>query len=220
MSMLQRTRRPDQQGFTLIELLIATTVFSIILLVITASVLQFTKQYYKGLISSSTQNVARTLVDDITRAIQFNGGTVTPLTQSGNDRGYCVGNSKRYSYTLFQQVKDSGANTTLNQGRHGLVSDSMTGCNSTTSPLGVRTMGGFPAGLSNPRELLGEHMRISKFNVTGSNGVYTVTVKVVYGDNDLLTNPTTENANCKSSAGSQFCAVSELTTTVNKRINQ
>jgi hypothetical protein len=45
-----------------------------------------------------------------------------------------------------------------------------------------------------------------------------VQVRVIYGDDDLLSNPTAANANCKSQAGSQFCAVSDLTTVVVKRV--
>ncbi len=90
----------DSGGFTVIELMIATIVFAVILLVVTAGVLQFTRQYYKGINSSNTQAAARAIIDDMTRAIQFNGGDINPLTYSGKPAGYCIGGYKRYSYVL------------------------------------------------------------------------------------------------------------------------
>ena len=66
-------------------------------------------------------------------------------------------------------------------------------------------------------------MRISKLQVErmpGTADTWRVTVRVVYGDNDLLNNPTAEDASCKVSiSGSQYCAQAELTTYVKKRIN-
>lgn len=216
--MTQVAPRSRQAGFTIIELLIATAVFSVILLVITTAVLQFTKQYYRGVVASSTQNVARTLIDDVSRSIEFNGGAVSPI--SGNT-GYCIGSDKRYSYKLSRQVTDGGGDPAVHQGLHALVSDTVTGCNGSTPALNVTTLGSLSGGsLQNPRELLGQHMRLAKFNITpvGSD-LYTITVRVIYGDDDLLTSPTSPSATCLGTTGSQFCAVSELTTTVKKRVN-
>ena len=228
-----------QAGFTIIELLIATAVFSVIILVVTAAVLQFSRQYYKGIIASSTQGAARTLVDDISRSIQFNGGTVNPIPDNINPTGLCVGTDKRYSYALNQQVTDAGSSLP-NQGYHGLVSDDVTGCGTDTVPLDVKSLPAkLPTTLSNARELLGQHMRVSKFSVTGgnsTNNLYTISVRIVYGDNDLLCSQSAGDCNtpapssaavlntatdlsCRSTVGSQFCAVSELTTTVRKRVN-
>jgi len=55
-----------------------------------------------------------------------------------------------------------------------------------------------------------------------------ISVRVVYGDNDLLVSPSgnadgpaAEDATCKFGiSGSQYCAQSELTTVVKKRISQ
>jgi hypothetical protein len=54
--------------------------------------------------------------------------------------------------------------------------------------------------------------------VSGTTGLYSIDVRVVYGDDDLLINPTATNATCKVGSGSQFCAVSELSTVVQQRI--
>ncbi len=232
--------KPSKQaGFTIIELMIATAVFSVIILVVTAAVLQFSRQYYKGIIASSTQGATRALVDDISRAIQFNGGGVFS-TLGGN--GYCVGSSKRYSYELNQQVTDTQP-FSANQGYHGLVSDTDSSCSSNSATaLNVAGLRADLAteGLTNPRELLGQNMRLTKFSIVGdesTDNLYTINARIVYGDNDLLCSPKADdcdqsttstsavldadpNVTCKSNVGSQFCAVSELTTTVRKRVTQ
>jgi prepilin-type N-terminal cleavage/methylation domain-containing protein len=216
-----RRQHRSARGFTIIELMIATAAFSVIILVITVSVLQFSKEYYKGLIASSTQSAARTLMDDVTRSLEFDSGNFAPLGTTG----YCLGGAKRYSFALDKEVTETAPNAGDDQTSHGLVSDSVTGCSSSTAPLNVKNL---PANLasvtptlSDPTELLGQHMRLAIFSIKpDSSGVaYTIDIKVVYGDDDLLTSPTSANMACKSTAGSQFCAVSELITTVTKRVN-
>lgn len=224
-----------QAGFTIIELMIATLVFSIILITITAGILSFTRQYYRGVIASKTQDTARAIVDDVTRAIQFNTGDksdlLVPIVSDSN--GYCIGTSKRYSFALGRQLTDSGT-LVGKQSHHALISDNISGCSPSTYALDV-TSANF-TGLTNPRELLGEHMRLAKFTIQSSSDFYTITVRVVYGDDDLLCSPNPSFANdctdtnqsthldqpdltCKLITGSQFCAASELSTTVKKRVN-
>ena len=43
---------------------------------------------------------------------------------------------------------------------------------------------------------------------------YTISINILYGDTDQL-----DNGNCKSGAGSQFCATASLNTIVHRRIN-
>jgi hypothetical protein len=67
------------------------------------------------------------------------------------------------------------------------------------------------------RELLPVNMRLARLSLTyrGSN-LYDLTIRVVSGENDLLD---AAHDNCSGSkAGTQFCAVSELTTVVQKRL--
>lgn len=204
-----------QTGFTIIELMIATAVFAVILLVITASILQFSKQYYKGIIASSTQGVSRTLIDEVSRAIEYNSGSVIPLAANNGSQGWCVGTAKRYSFILNKEVTDSGTLASY-QARHGLVSDDVVDCTTATPANNVAGLGSL---LINGHELLGQHMRLAKFDIVVDGPIYTITVRVIYGDNDLLDNPASPDAKCLSTAGSQYCATSELTTTVRKRVN-
>lgn len=215
MSTVPRMKR--QGGFTIVELMIATAVFSILIVVITAAILQFTKQYYRGVIANRTQTTARNIMDDLTRSIQFNGGQVYELS---DNNGYCIGDTKRYSVARNRQVRTTGAVAARHQAAHGLVSDKVTVCNTSTSSLGVATLPPALPTANNARELLGENMRVTKFTITSSGGFYVINLRVVYGDDDFLTTVADPNPNptCKSTSGSHFCAVAELTSTVKKRV--
>lgn len=200
----------NSTGFTIVELMIATLVFSVILTIATVGILNIGRLYRKSLNQSQTQQVARTIVDTVSQNIKFNGGTVVAGTNY-----YCLGSGKRLTYSLDTQFVSS---TT-----HGLVIDD-TSC---TYATGAQTIN-----VSNitGKELLGPRMRLAKFYICW-NGMaattncpssfnnnlkqksYYIFVRVVYGDNDLLTD---SNTNCSSSAGREFCAVSEISTYTQK----
>lgn len=57
----------NQKGFTLVELLLATAVFSIALIAITAAVIQLFKAYQSGISIRKTQSTARILSEELTR---------------------------------------------------------------------------------------------------------------------------------------------------------
>ena len=202
--------RRQEHGFTIIELMIATAVFSTILLLCTFSLISIGRSYYKGITSAKTQEVARLITEEVSQAIQFGGGVVqngTPTDGSGQDV-YCIG-GKRYSYIKDKQLTDGTPTPT--QSKHVLVVDDEPVCGSVSS----QTLSG--ASLeAGSRELMGPNMRLAAFSVTNIGNLYTVTVKVVFGDDDLLDGT---KKNCLSvREGSQFCSVSELTTTVQKRV--
>lgn len=212
-----------QAGFTIVELLIATLVFSMVLVVVTIGVMMFTKSYYRGITQSNTQNTARSIIENIAQAIQFSGDTITsPIgtAGSGNSVGFCVG-SQRYSYILGWQLVDGTAQSSAKQTNHALMLDTPGSC----SGLNAQDVTKTPSGT----ELLSPHMRVAKLSVSriGATNMYKIDVRIVYGDADLLTSPSGHNpaatapdATCQIAfAGSQFCATSELSTVVSKRID-
>jgi len=211
---MARTKlRKQSSGFTVIELMIATMVFGVVLLLVTSAIMQFTRVYYKGITETKLQDINRNIVDSITQGIQFNGGNVTTTVASptaGSSYAFCVGNLQ-YSYTTGYMLSDS---PTAGQTYHGLVANTVAGCTGSTAPQNVRnaTVSG--------RELLAPNMRISRLQVTNpSPNVYKVSVKIVYGDDTILNSPNTAAANCIGQRqGTQFCAVSDITTTVVKRV--
>lgn len=210
-------RRSD--GFTVIELLISTVVFAMILLGATTAILQFTHVYYKGITENSVQETTRSIVNQISQEIQFSGGNVG-LGQAYNEsQMYCIGN-QRYSYLIGRELSD---NPTSSQAPHVLVADNdASGCTSSEQAQDLKILH-----VVLGRELLAPNMRLAIFSITptGAN-VYKVRVKVVYGEDDLLTDPTAVtgsphggDTNCKSGqAGTQFCAESDITATVVKRV--
>lgn len=220
--MMRIKKRSDQKGFTVTELMIATAVFGLVLLVIATAILQLTRVYYKGVTEAKVQSTARNLVDSITQAIQFSGQTVTttnPSPTPGASYAFCVGNTQ-YSYTLGYQLDDSPSAA---QTYHALVAYDLPGCLSSTPAQNVRVQA------VNGRELLEPRMRLSKLEVSSVGGdYYRISVRIVYGDDDLLFSPSDPgaadgfrkpDATCKSQrVGTQFCAVADVTAAVTKRV--
>lgn len=201
------------EGFTIMELMVATGVFGVVLLLITTAVLQISRVYHKGITEAKVQNTTRNIADTIAQNIQFNGGNVTQTPAdptSGSSYAFCVGN-QQYSYVLGYQLAD---NPTSTQTPHVLAEYNLPGCTSASQPQNMR--GNKISG----RELLAPSMRLSRLSVTDvGRNLYKVNVRVVFGDDDLLEDPNGSNASCKNQrAGTQFCAVSELTTIVTKRV--
>jgi prepilin-type N-terminal cleavage/methylation domain-containing protein len=221
----------NQRGFTLVELMIATTVFSLVLLIASSAIVQIGRLYYKGIITVNTQETTRSIVEDISGALQltkdkFVQSTVafvptvaTPFTTEA----VCIGSS-RYTYQIDRKVDDTN--------KHALWLDD------------IGSGACVPVNLSGPlvngRELLGANMRLLRFDVTppaAGTTVYKVSVRVAFGDNDLLstydntgttrveapaitTKANEANGVCKSGvAGSHFCAVSALDSSVINRLN-
>jgi len=211
--------------------MIATLVFSVILLVISMAVIRFTHDYFRGVNTSTTQNIARNSIDMITQAIQFSSAEPTPVTLGGGYGGaqsYCVGGNQQFVYYLGDQVDST---------HHGLLHIQSAPCTST--PV-----------LTDGVELLQPHMHLAVFDINAAdatNATWDVDIKIVYADNDTgITNsllcepsitigscndgsftanlstatPSNElrDLHCKAEVGSEFCSVVELTTTVDRRL--
>lgn len=149
-------KQQRNQGFTIIELLIAIVTFSLVLLIITGAIIQFSQIYYKGVVTSKTQETARAIMEEMTRAAQFS--TTADLTQAASPLApgvYCFGDN-RFRYDL---------NNTANIGLMAVQSKS---CN--TTPVG------------DERQLLGDNMRLLKLDAVNTVGGITITVSVGYGD--------------------------------------
>lgn len=204
------------KGFTVIELMVATSVFAVVLVVVTTGILQVSRLYYKGVNEAHTQSIVRTITDTIAQNIQFGGGQVVPTTAGAATpsapKVLCVGN-QRFTYDLGWQVVDGTPDVSKHETYHGLVQDNFSGCSATsTQPLNTATVLG--------RELLAPNMRLSKLNVIdlGAN-LYRIEVRVIYGADDLLKTPGDPLTTCiNETAGTQFCTISELSTVVTKRV--
>ena len=241
------TKNSSQRGFTVIELMIATTIFSLVLLLAVAGILHITRLYYQGVTQARTQEVARSIVEEISESIRFSKAGVVEgyaLSNPGPEQNtsdhvgfYCVGN-KRYTFAIDRQLDsslpDAPPAPTTKHKRHVLWADQPT---TSCAPA----PGGSSAQLdiqnpSNPdpedlgRELLADNMRLTRFeivpipaatDVTLGTETYRVSVGVAYGDDDLF-RPVMSGDTSRSCqtdfAGSEFCAVSNLSVTVTKRL--
>lgn len=198
---VHRQKEQREAGFTLVELLIASSVFSVVLLLLTFGMLQIGKVYYKGTTSSRTQAVARNISDEISQSIQFAGGAISPLAVSGDATKFCVGD-KGYWFKLNKKLGDEP---------HVFVVDS--------AQCAVSFVGTPPQLKKSQRELMVQNTRLTRL-VVGYDAArkgYGVIVRVVAGDNDMFEGDNPDN-NCKGGSGGQFCAVSELYTFVQKRL--
>lgn len=219
----RRVRRGLSQrngGFTIVELMIASSVFAVLLLVISAGVMSFTRQYYKGVVTSKTQTTARSIMSEVTQAIQFSSTVYTGLS-GGSEKGFCVDN-KLFSYIIGRQVMDKGGLAVNHQGYHGFVVGSGgSSCTTTTVPMTLPSVSALGSG---QRELLGDKMRLAALNISVNGDLYLVRVRVLYGQDSVLSPAVTSVTDwskekcANDSAGAQYCAVSDLTTTIQKRL--
>jgi type II secretory pathway pseudopilin PulG len=231
-----RLQDAKSSGFTIVEMLIATAVSSMVVMLISMALIQIARTYYKGVISSRTQEAARTLIDDIAQTIQFQGQTPMVGTDGANTyknfpygaegdlqvKTYCIGQT-RYSYALnMQQQPALTTSPNSNRSKHALVRDDFSGGSCSI----VVDVGRHPAtnASSSAREMLTTGMRLGRFSITPysaypNNILWRIDVQVITGDSSVLEQidpaDVSKGYRCKTAViGSQFCAVSELSTTV------
>jgi prepilin-type N-terminal cleavage/methylation domain-containing protein len=216
--MISSKKQLRQDGFTIIELLIATTIFSVILLIMTFGILQISRTYYKGVGLARTQEVARTISDEVAQAIQFGGDSIVMGAAGDGSQGRCIG-GREFSYLLYRQLVQPA--TVPNHARHAMVVRDNVACGATAQQLSNTNAAG--------RELVSPRMRLTAMSINriGATDLYSVTVGVGYGDNSVFVdrnsdgqiNATDAPIECRNNQGSQFCATSELNTVVQRRVN-
>lgn len=193
--------------------------------------------YYKGIVTSQTQDTTRTITRQISDTFQFGGLDAVTLPEShafsagaGDYTVYaqCLGNY-RYSYIIDSQVKGQNSLTPLTT-KHALWLDlkkegaacaplDLTQDNPSTqtaAAAGGDTVDNSPNAVSLRRELIPNNMRMKAFKIEQPSGrsFVNINIKVIFGDHDL-----SPGGRCVPNiAGGQFCAVSELNTTVKKRL--
>jgi prepilin-type N-terminal cleavage/methylation domain-containing protein len=233
--------KSNQKGFTILELMIATMVFTVVFLGATTAILQIGKLYYKGVVTGRTQEVTRSLTDSVSQQLQLSDALLTSQSNSTYDvtngplpsnkmqfSAYCIGNT-RYSFVINAQVSTSATPNTYdpatNRLAHALWQDTIPStAASTCTPANLSLVN--PSATPSPgdgvngQELLGAGMRLSNFVAAcqGDNKICKLDVAVIYGDNDLLAPDAVNPTHCASIVGSQWCATSQLSTAVLKRV--
>lgn len=223
----------NQKGFTIIELLIASIAFTVLLVLVTFIVVQISRVYYKGIILSNTQNVDATVVNDVSKDIQFSNGSgnvsISNYTTNNIDV-YCIGNNV-FMFSPGVEYLGSSSNTN----NIGLMYALATCPSSSSSSIST----------SGYQELLGLNMRVISFTVSPDSinpKLYDLNIGIAYGGDQYLCNQTVTNsctspdtmstANnysnyfnnnntvaCKLQVGDQYCATSYLNTTVANEYN-
>lgn len=215
--------KKDARGFTVIELMIAISVFSVVLLTITMAILQMSRIYYRGVVTTNTQNTARQIMDTLSQAVQFSGDEIVPTAAGGTSQptgtnlAFCIG-SKKYSYVLGRALHDGPKDDAAKRSPHVLIEErSSADCPSATpAPYNMASQAALGA---NARELMSPNMRLTDLRVYEEGDLYRITVRIISGDADVLTDPDAADARCKGDRFTiQYCAVSELSTVVTKRI--
>jgi prepilin-type N-terminal cleavage/methylation domain-containing protein len=223
----QKREKNNESGFTIIELMIATGVFSVVLLLCATAVIQVGRIFYKGTIVNKTQNTSRSIIDDVTQAIQFGGSTAGSFYQTGAVTytfgtqnipvsSVCLGDI-RYSYVLRT---DPTLTTVDFQLPHVFWKDRRSGAACTPRNITSADFGGAGGGTSG-QELLDKSMNVSKFVVTQPTTgatLWKIELTATYGATyDLFTDSNFDV--CKPNrSGGQFCAVSTITTYATRRL--
>lgn len=218
----------NQNCFTIIELLIATSVASVILLLASFTIIQISRMYYKATILSRTQDTTRNITDIVSRQLQFASGTniIKGTSSSINGAGInviCVG-SDRFTYVINAMQDDNmssgydGAPPDMKLA-HALWHDTIN--SGSCDPADLSNSNPSGSNGENGSDLLGHNMRLSKFEISklGGTNVWELSVKVIYGESDLIENIGDPDARCKSGvSGSQWCAVAEYNTSIGERM--
>ncbi len=210
-----------EKGFTIIELMIATIIFSIIILGGTAAIVQIGRMYYKGVISSQTQQTGRSVVDQISRPIQFAGATPkvaypSPVNKGGiQTNAICIGNV-RFTYGINAEVTPGQTGyTAQHKAAHALWKDTYPSTSSCDA-IDLTTITNATSG----EELLPQNMRLGRFSISNPSGdLWSIDALFIYGEDDLLLPDANNPTGCFGQGnGSQWCATSNLSTEVYKRI--
>lgn len=205
--------KKSQRGFTIMELMIATMVFGVLLLMSMAAFIHIGRLFYKAVVTARTEEVARTVIEDITAEVRRSSSSPTPgFIMVGAQRVdyVCIQGQTEYFYIPMRQFKGD-PDDTLNAKRFGLrKAENVGNCGQVSD---------FPNGT---KQLLGEYMRVSDFSITDCSAVVPcsgklsfIHLRLSYGDKDVFTTDADTNSNpkCKGSpADSQFCVVTELNT--------
>lgn len=214
-------KKHRHSGFTILEVLISSMVFTVVLLICIQAVTRIGQLYYKGVTSAQIQELTRNLSDEFSSQIQFGSSIPYPDSISGGQGGsvliFCVGDN-RYRAVMNRKLGDTSVSPVVDtvlkrkaySGSCDIVNDT---------------------GFDGATELAVSNMRILKLQIIRSTtdpGIWNVNIRLAMGDSDIFDYPVTGSTDtplvygsavCKSGIlGSQFCATSELSSTLLRRV--
>ncbi len=183
-----------EEGFTIIELMIALSVMSVILIMSTVILIQIGGIYDKGVSGSNLQNSSRSIVQDISSAIEFSGYnpavtecSPSPLPVAVNNScyvngastdpyppeyAYCIG-TVRYSFIVNAELGTDAGVTPPATTNHVLWRDVLNHYNDPCVPVDFNNLNNPHDSYTVPgsgHELMAYHTRITAFNITPATG--------------------------------------------------
>jgi prepilin-type N-terminal cleavage/methylation domain-containing protein len=187
------THQAGQEGFTLIELLVAMTVFTFMLMIVTTGFIQVVRVHQAGIASRTTQQNTRLVMDAVMKDVRQ--GAAATIGGSGNLNTVCLS-------------KGSQATQYAVNGTGYLMSSVITAAAAAACAP--------PNNFTGWKTLNDTSVTVTRFIVTKSAptgpGMGTVTVTMTMAS---INNPTLNAAKtaCLPGAGSQFCAITTLSST-------
>lgn len=203
----------NQQGFTIIELLIATTVLSVILLLVTVIMTNISNLYYKGVNQSRLQDDVRNVTAEISQHLELNDQAITSASSTYSGvlmQAYCIGDT-RYSYVTNIQI-----GTGTGQIQHVLWRDTYSG-GCTPVNLSLANPENGPNVGTDGTELIAPNSRLTVLSISVTSP-FTVSIGMAYGVTSVM-NLNGINTTCKDGGGDDFCATASLNTTIVQRID-
>lgn len=200
-------KKLTQKGFTIIELMIASLVFTSLLLLCLEGITRVAKVYVKNSSISRTNEFVRTLSEDISQQIKY-GLSEPSIGGSAGVKYFCGGG---YAYRIALNTNTSAIKRDINSTCADYTNDTSYNDAETISPA---------------------QLRVLVFSITNTppSLAWEVKIRASIGDPDLLkdsagkyltdANPDFTTVKCiPNLAGSEYCAVIELTTVVTRRLS-
>ena len=233
--------RNHQSGFTIIELLIATAILSVILLIASFVLVAIGRMYTKGTNSAALQNNVRNIVQVLSSSVQYTGtGSIfsdvtahpTPNPNNLTIKSVCAGNVE-ISYIVDTLPVDNGNLPTIWQSP---PKDAACSPYDLTIPAVTQTPDSTHQNIGLSNEAI-HYLTIARATSTGcptsgapvGNGLWQICVDAytAAGNDQILgynaatphvLQPTPGNVVCKGKLGEEFCATTDLTTVVTRRL--
>lgn len=227
MKIMKQKEQKRDQGFTIVELMVALSVLSVILVMATVVLINIGGLYSKGVNQANLQNTARNILTDVSNAVQYSGTAPLLACASGGSGSCgtlpysvaCIGNV-RYTYFLGTTSQPAEIGDTINGKvlQHVLWRDTMVSPSASCTPLDLTQTSPSASGY----EMVPVRTELTRFAITpiaGESGTYSITVTMASGPEDIPKINPDGSVSCNTVIGDQYCATSDLTTSVTRALN-
>jgi prepilin-type N-terminal cleavage/methylation domain-containing protein len=201
--------RKRSAGFTVVELMIAITVFSAVITLVSAAVIQVGRMYQQGVTKTKILDASRELHQDFAQNVQYGADISSGVSDLdlgvdpfGDTKVWCAG------ITRYSWIPAKADSSNLAVAQDSFKVDTVAAFSDCTSTA-------IDAGAKKP---LPKDTFVSVFTVTEASGAYTLNTRFAYGDADMFQgNDITKS--CRTSvAGGEYCAAVDFSSTVIQKV--